>query len=145
MRPASAASVRSSMASLPRAKPSSITTLRPWPITSTIAADSRIATNATPTRERWGASSRKSGRSFRRSARSAAATHHGARDSAGDGEGAAVLGHLRADLEGRTAVERAVGTHVDGAVAAQHATLQVDLAEVGVAVGRAVLAAQLGE
>src|SRR5471030_3123046 len=91
------ASVVSRSFSWPRAKPSSITTFSPWPMTRTIAADNTIATIATAMRARYGRRSRKSGRSLLRAL--AAPLDHGTRDGAAHVEGAAILRNLRADLE----------------------------------------------
>src|SRR6185437_5264362 len=101
MSAARVASVESRSRSSPRAKPWSITVLRPWPITSTIPAESAIATVATAMRARYGRSMRKSGRSLLSCAprSSAAALDDRAGDRARYEEGAPVLGDLGADRE----------------------------------------------
>src|SRR6476646_6571658 len=139
----STARLRSSISSRPLVKPWSITSFTPCPMTSTIAADNTIATNATVMRARYGRRSRKSGRSLR-SALTAPPDDRSS-DRARHVERAAVLRHLGADLERGAAGERAALADLERAVAAQHAALQVD-----VLVGRAVLragvfAGQLGE
>src|SRR5258705_5651334 len=137
------ASVWSRSRSWPRAKPSSITTFRPCPMTSTIAAESTIATKATAIRARYGRRRRKSGRSLRSVL--TAPLDDRAPHGAADGEGAAILRHLRADLEVQAPVELALGAHVHGTVAAQHAALQHEVAVQGARVGAAVLAGELDE
>src|SRR5690242_5898309 len=148
MSAASVASVESRRRSSPRAKPSSITILRPWPITSTMPAESAIATAATAMRPRYGASSRKSGRSLSSSAAprpSAAALDDRAGDGARHEERAPVLRDLRADLEGEMAAHRAVRGEVHGAVAAEHPALERELAIGCAPVSGGVLARELRE
>src|SRR5438552_9332567 len=104
-----------------------------------------IATIATAMRARWGSSSLKSGRRRRIPPlpRSATALDDGTGDRARDGEGAAVLRDLGADLERDAPGERAVGAHVHGPVAAQHAAQKVHVAEGGALVGGPVVRAEL--
>src|SRR5258706_7939661 len=143
MSAASVASVASSMRSSPRANPSSMTIFRPCPMTSTIVADNTIATNATVMRARYGRRSRKSGRSLR-SALTASPDDRSS-DRARHVERAAVLRHLRADLERDVAGERAALADLERAVAAQHAALQVDVLVGRAALRAGVFARQLGE
>src|SRR5476649_648481 len=133
-----AARVVSRSFSWPRAKPSSITTFSPWPMTRTIAAESTIATRATAMRARYGTRSRKSGRSLLRAL--AAPLDHRTRDGTAHVERAAVLRHLRADLEVGVTCERAVGGDIDIAVAVQNAALEAHRAIRCAMLGARVLA-----